>query len=103
MSMKSRMLAMLGIYGALMQPIPKLESEVDNHPKGKRHRTFGKEITSFGQRHIYGKLPRKKFYQEKIDARRREHEASVWELNQEGIIWTPVGLFWKTRKLAEMN
>jgi hypothetical protein len=63
----------------------------------------GKTIRSYGRKPDYGHLPRKKFYQEKIDARKREHEANVWELNQEGIIWTPVGLFWKTRKLAEMN
>jgi hypothetical protein len=74
-----------------------------NHPKGKRHRTFGKEITSFGEKPNYGHLPRKRFYQEKIDAKRREHEATVWELNQEGIIWTPMKLYWKDRKLAELH
>jgi hypothetical protein len=66
-------------------------------PAGEIH------VIGHGQRHIYGKLPRKRFYQEKIDARKREHEANVWELNQEGIIWTPVGLFWKTRELANFN
>jgi|SRR5665647_142969 len=65
-----------------------------NHPKGKRHRTFGKEITSFGTKPDYGHLKRKRFYQEKIDARRKEHEANVWELREKGIIWTPVGLYW---------
>ena len=64
-----------------------------NHPKGKRHRTFGKEITSFGEKPDYGHLKRKPFYQELRDARRRKHQAKVWELKQNGIIWTPVGLY----------
>ena len=74
-----------------------------NHPKGKRHRTFGKEITSFGEKPNYGHLKRRAFFQDKLEARRKKHEAKVWELNQEGIIWTLGKLYWKDRTLAELN
>jgi len=60
-------------------------------------------IKGYGQKPEYGPLKRKEFYQKKIDAKRREHEANVWELREKGIIWTPVGNYWKNRKLAELN
>jgi hypothetical protein len=53
----------------------------------------GSNISSYGQKPYYGHLKRKPFYQQLRDARRKRHEAKVWELKQEGIIWTPVGLF----------
>jgi hypothetical protein len=86
------MLTMLGFGGQLLKPIEKFKPE--DRPMGKRHRTFGKEITSFGTKPDYGHLKRKPFYQAIVDARRKKHAAKVWELNQDGITWTPVGLFW---------
>jgi hypothetical protein len=60
-------------------------------------------ITSSGSAPVYGKLPRKEFYQKKADARRKKHEAMVWELKQEGIIWVNNKLYWATRVLAIQN
>jgi hypothetical protein len=74
-------------------PEPPEKPLTSRHPKGKRHRTFGKEITSFGVKPDYGHLPRKRFYQEKIDARRKKHQEMVSELWENGIIWTPFGLY----------
>jgi hypothetical protein len=90
------LLAMVGLVSMATKQNMKTSyepNEPKNHPKGKRHRTFGKEITSFGTKPDYGHLKRKPFYQELRDARRRKHQAKVWELKQEGIIWTDHGLY----------
>lgn len=86
------LLAMVGLMS--MAEKHNIKPVYQPEPKGKRHRTFGKEITSFGTRPDYGHLKRKLFYQEKVDARRRKHAAMVWELNLAGITWTPSGLYW---------
>lgn len=64
------------------------EAEINvakNHPKGKRHRTFGKEITSFGSKPSY--------YKDK-----------VLYIDKGDIIYVSVGhSYWRTRALAEAN
>jgi hypothetical protein len=88
------MLSFIGFGGQLMKPIESPKYEDRPQPKGKRHRTFGKEITSFGVKPDYGHLKRKPFYQALVDKRRKKHEALVWELWEKGIIWTPTKLYW---------
>ena len=101
-----RMLSAMGLAGGLLEPIPELKYEDERkESRSNRHRfkTFGKEITSYGTKPDYGHLKRKPFYQAKVDDRHKKHQALVWELREKGIIWTAVGLFWKDRKLAELN
>ena len=61
---------------------------------------IGTVIRSHGVKPVYGRLPRKEFYRNIYDARKREHYADVQELAQKGITWTPFGLFWASHQLA---
>jgi hypothetical protein len=54
-------------------------------------------ITSYGSKPVYGRLPRKKCYAERNYNRRKEHLARVLQLDSWGILWTPHGLYWKTK------
>ena len=86
------LLAMIGLMSMAVKQNSKTIYQPEPAKKfGKRHRTFGKEITSYGAKPNYGHLKRKPFYQAKVDERRKKHEAMVWELGQAGIIWTAVG------------
>jgi len=51
----------------------------------------------------YPRLPRKKFYRDQYETRKREHSALVDTLAMQGITWTPVGLYWATHQLAVDN
>jgi hypothetical protein len=56
-------------------------------------------IKSHGTPRIYGRLPRKRFYAELYDSRKREHYTNVRELAERGITWSPIGLFWTIGKI----
>lgn len=60
-------------------------------------------ITGHTYTRVYPKLPRK----ERIALQRREkhekHVLKVASLFKLGVIWTPVGLYWNTRELAELH
>jgi hypothetical protein len=63
----------------------------------------GPSIISHGNKPVYGRLPRKQFYQEKAAARKKRHEAMIWELKQEGIVWYNNKLYWATHLLSIQN
>lgn len=96
-------LMLAAVYG-LFTPTYQGRSTSQYQPEEKVHRSGGgREITSYGTKPVYSRLKRKKFYQEKIDAKRRKHVSMCQAYARVGIIWHEGKLYWKDRAYAEAN